>query len=170
MYNYFFITLFIVVFLYLVKSKQRESLVSNIVDETEPNELEKQNLQLNKIDNEKNSKMFNKGVYLTNNKINYDFVDSKIDTLIRQYNNIEYNYKNFAFKLGEVITGTNPNIKPTIVIGGSFPNNVKLSFYFPPPLPGIPGDIGPDGEKGPKGEKGIRGKKGNTGPFGSCPK
>ena len=57
-----------------------------------------------------------------------------------------------------------------IVIGGSFPNNVKLSFYFPPPLPGIPGDIGPDGEKGPKGEKGIRGKKGNTGPFGSCPK
>jgi len=170
MYIYFFITLFIIISIYLVKSKQVESLVSSVVDVTDPNALEKKDLALNKENNQKNNEIFNKRVYLTDNKINYNFLDNQIDLLIRQYNNIEYNYKNFTLNTASVVTSTNPNSKPNIIIGGSFPSNIQLSFEFPPPLPGITGAEGEEGDKGPPGKKGETGKQGMPGPFGSCPK
>ena len=170
MYTYFFISLFIIIGLYLVKSKTIESLVSQPVTITDPDQDEIDSVLLAKENNEKTTDIYSKGTYLTPNKINYDLIDSKIDILIRQYQRLNYNYKNFKFQLGKVVTLTNPNSNVTMNIGGSFPNNIQLSLYFPPPLPGIPGKKGEQGEIGGVGQSGPEGKQGKEGPFGSCPK
>ena len=170
MYTYFFISLIIIMVLYLVKSKTIESLVSEPVTITDPDKDEKDSLLLGKENNEKTTDIYGKSTYLTANKINYNLLDSKIDMLKQQYNALNYNYNNFQFQLGQIVTGTNPNDDINMNIGGSFPGNVKLSFYFPPPLPGIPGEKGEQGEIGGMGQTGPEGKQGKNGPFGSCPK
>lgn len=170
MYSYFFISLFIILGLYLVKSKTIESLVSQPVTITDPDQDEIDSVLLAKENNEKTTDIYSKSTYLTPNKINYDLIDSKIDILIRQYQTLNYNYKNFQFQLGKVVTGTNPNSNVRMNIGGSFPNNIQLSLYFPPPLPGTPGKKGEQGEIGGVGQSGSEGKQGKEGPFGSCPK
>lgn len=168
MYSYFIIVLLIIIVLYLVKSKVIETLVPEPVI---PNPSDNDNnITLQNENNARTTEIYGKQTYLTENKINYDLLDSKIDTLMRQYNALNYNYQNFQFQLGKVITGTNPNSKATMTIGGSFPNNVQLSFYFPPPLPGVPGQKGEPGDSGETGKKGLQGKQGQVGPFGTCPK
>jgi len=168
MYSYFIIVLLIIIVLYLVKSRVIETLVSEPVIPSPSNN--DNNTTLQNENNARTTEIYGKQTYLTENKINYDLLDSKIDTLIRQYNALNYNYQNFQFQLGKVITGTNPNSNVTMTIGGSFPNNVQLSFYFPPPLPGVPGQKGEPGDSGETGKKGIQGKQGQVGPFGTCPK
>lgn len=171
MYTYFIISLFAIIVLYLVKSKLVEPLVSEPVTITEsPSESEQNELDVQIENNKKTTDIYEKGNYLTENKINYDLVDSKIDTLLRQYKSIQYNYNNFQFQLHEAVTGTNPNSDITMNIGGRFPDSIQLSLYFPPPLPGITGQQGEPGNTGEVGKKGPQGKQGKEGPFGTCPK
>lgn len=168
MYRYFIIVLLIIILLYLVKSNVIETLVSEPVIPSPSDNVN--NVTLQNENNDKTTEIYGKGTYLTDNKINYDLLDSKIDSLIRQYNALNFNYKNFQFQLGKVVTGTNPNSNIVMNIGGSFPNNILLSFYFPPPLPGVPGEKGETGNTGETGQKGKPGKQGEVGPFGTCQK
>lgn len=168
MYPYFIISLLIIIVLYLVKSNVIETLVPEPVipspsDDDNDTTLQKEN-------NERTTKIYGEQEYITDNKINYSLLDSKIDTLIRQYKELSFNYNNFQFQLHKVITGTNPNSNITMNIGGSFPDDIQLSFNFPPPLPGVPGEKGETGIIGEIGQKGKPGKQGNDGPFGTCPK
>ena len=164
MYKYFFISILVILFLYLVKLKQIETFVSQPVTVTGGPGEENTSISPNA-----DSIFYKNGVYLTNNKINYEYIDNKVDLLTRQYNNIDYLYKNFMIKIKNVVTGTNPNENPNMIIGGSYPNNIELSFSFPPPKPGIPGEIGEKGDQGSQGNTGIQGIRGPNGPFGTCP-
>jgi hypothetical protein len=169
MYKYFILSIFIILSLYLVKAKQIESLVPQPITVTDTSTESEQNIT-SSTSYLQTAQAFDAAVYLTDNKINYDYIDNKIDLLTRQYNLIDYNYNNFEFQVGNVLTGTNPNDVPSIVIGGSFPNDIELNFNFPPPKPGAPGDKGETGDQGPQGQTGPMGAQGNRGPFGTCPK
>lgn len=169
MYPYFIISILIIIVLYLVKSNVIETLVPEPVIPN-PSDSDEDNLISQKENNDKTTEIYGEGTYLTDNKINYNLLDSKIDSLIRQYNDLNYNYTNFQFQLGKVVTGTNPNSNITMNIGGSFPDKIQLSFYFPPPLPGVPGEKGETGNIGETGKKGGTGKQGQDGPFGTCSK
>lgn len=168
MYPYFIISLLIIIVLYLVKSNVIETLVPEPVIPS-PSDDDNDNI-LQKENNATTTKIYGEREYITDNKINYSLLDSKIDTLIRQYKDLNFNYNNFQFQLHKVVTGTNPNSNITMNIGGSFPDDIQLSFNFPPPLPGVPGEKGETGNSGEIGKKGKPGKQGNDGPFGTCPK
>ena len=165
MYKYFFISILVILSLYLVKSNYIESFVPQVITVTTPSD----NSNSNTVTSPNSATyFFDKGVYLTNNKINYAYIDNTIDMLTRQYNDINYKYNNFLIKIKNVVTGTNPNTSPNMIIGGSFPNNIELNFSFPPPKPGIPGEKGENGDDGPEGNMGIQGVRGPNGPFGTC--
>ena len=53
--------------------------------------------------------------------------------------------------------------KPSCIIGGNYPTNIKLNFKLLPPKPG---NTGKTGEQGDQGTTGIQGNKGGRGPIG----
>ena len=166
---YFIIIIFLVILLLLKKS--------NIIENLEPNKITISGSPieiseiLNQGDDETSqniTKTFSEGVYVTNNDINYELLDDKINSLKRQIQLIEYNINNLKIDL-QVVTDTDSSIDPVIKVYGSFPTNIIFHMTLPS---AVPGKIGTQGEKGDKGEKGSigkQGKKGVQGPFGACP-
>ena len=102
-------------------------------------------------------------VFLTNNKIDYDRIDNTIDNLTRQYESLKYDIDNLTFSLGYIDTLPNIDASSNIMIGGSYPRNIKMNFQFPKPLPGGIGEPGPKGNKGEKGKNGPQGERGLQG-------
>ena len=166
---YFIIITFLVILLLLKKSNIIENLEPNMVTMSgTSNEI---STILNQGDNESNqniTKTFSEGVYLTNNDINYELLDDKINSLKRQIQLIEYNINNIKINL-QIETDTNSSIDPIIKIYGSFPTNIIFHMTLPSAVPGKNGIQGEKGDKGEKGQVGKQGKKGIQGPFGACP-
>ena len=166
---YFIIIIFLVILLLIKKSNIIENLEPNkVIISGSPIEISE---ILNQCDDETSqniTKTFSEGVYLTNNDINYELLDDKINSLKRQIQLIEYNINNLKIDL-QVVTDTDSSIDPVIKVYGSFPTNIIFHMTLPS---AVPGKIGTQGEKGDKGEKGTigkQGKKGVQGPFGACP-
>ena len=166
---YFIIIIFLVILLLLKKS--------NIIENLEPNNVTISGTSneistiLNQGDNESNqniAKTFSEGIYLTNNDINYELLDDKINSLKRQIQLIEYNINNLKIDL-QVVTDTDSSIDPVIKVYGSFPTNIIFHMTLPSAVPGKIGTQGEKGDKGEKGQIGKQGKKGVQGPFGACP-
>tara|TARA_E500000178_G_scaffold266763_1_gene264184 strand:+ start:4390 stop:4902 length:513 start_codon:yes stop_codon:yes gene_type:complete len=166
---YFIIITFLVILLLLKKSNIIENLEPNMVTMSgTSNEI---STILNQGDNESNqniTKTFSEGVYLTNNDINYELLDDKINSLKRQIQLIEYNIHNLKIDL-QIVTDTNSSIDPIVKVYGSFPSNIIFHITLPSAVPGKIGTQGEKGNKGEKGQIGKQGKKGVQGPFGACP-
>ena len=101
---YFIIIIFLVILLLLKKSNIIENLEPNKViisgSSSEISEI------LNQGDNESNqniAKTFSEGIYLTNNDINYELLDDKINSLKRQIQLIEYNINNLVHSIVEYV-------------------------------------------------------------------
>lgn len=105
----------------------------------------------------------NINIYITNNQIDYDALDKDIEHILRQEQLLDYNIKNMKFNIGYVDNNLFQHQEPTITVGGSYPNEIKFNFAFPPPRPGV---VGMRGDKGPKGPRGPKGPKGPRGPLG----
>jgi hypothetical protein len=166
---YFIIIIFLVILLLLKKS--------NIIENLEPNKVTMSGSPieiseiLNQGDNETNqniTKTFSEGVYVTNNDINYELLDNKINSLKRQIQLIEYNINNLKIDL-QIVTDADFSIDPVIKVYGSFPSNIIFHMTLPSAVPGKIGIQGEKGDKGEKGQVGKQGKKGIQGPFGACP-
>jgi hypothetical protein len=154
MLKYLSVFLMIIIIIYLARNRIIEPLGPIIIrDESSNIETEDKN------DTE---------VYITNNQINYDKLDSSIEEIIRQHQLLEYNINNFQFKQGYVDNNLYQNEDPIITIGGSYPRNIQLNFAFPPPLPGGAGPKGDKGDKGPKGQQGPKGNRGILGGNNYC--
>ena len=166
---YFIIIIFLVILLLLKKSNIIENLEPNKVTISgSPSEISE---ILNQGDNETSqniTKTFSEGVYVTNNDINYDLIDNKINSLKRQIQLIEYNINNLKIDL-QIETDRDSSIDPIIKIYGSFPTNIIFHMTLPSAVPGKIGIQGEKGDKGEKGQVGKQGKKGIQGPFGACP-
>ena len=106
-------------------------------------------------------------VYLTNNQLNYDYIDGVIQTLERSYNLMKYQFDNLRFAIGNVRTIYGLE-NPSLSIGGSFPSNIELHFEFPTPRPGPMGQRGEQGDKGEKGPEGLKGVRGARGGSSLC--
>ena len=100
--------------------------------------------------------------FLTDNKINYNLINSRILGIERQYRRIENYLANFNISIAEV-NYINPDQEPVINIGGSFPSDIKLYLYI---HPAGNGKVGPPGERGPQGPQGPQGEQGEQGPQG----
>lgn len=100
--------------------------------------------------------------FLTDNKINYNLINSRILGIERQYRRIENYLANFNISIAEV-NYINPDQEPVINIGGSFPSDIKLYLYIHPAGNGKVGPKGPDGEQGPQGPPGPQGPQGRRG-------
>ena len=166
---YFIIIIFLVILLLVKKSNIIENLEPNMV--TISGSPESISAILNDGSDESNqnvTKTFSEGVYLTNNNINYDLLDDKINSLKRQIQLIEYNINNLKINL-QIVTDTDSSIDPVIEIYGSFPTNIIFHMTLPSAVPGKIGIQGEKGDKGEKGQVGKQGEKGIQGPFGACP-
>jgi len=171
MLSYLIIIIVLLFLLFITKN-------NNIIENLEPVTVaisgspEAISLQLNKNNkevNEKITKTFSEGVYLTNNDINYNLLDETLDSLERQYQLMEYNINNLKINV-KVTTEQNSKYEPTITLYGSFPTNIYFNMNLPSPIPGKIGDQGEKGDTGEKGKMGNPGSKGQIGPFGACPK
>lgn len=100
--------------------------------------------------------------FLTDNKINYNLINSRILGIERQYRRIENYLANFNISIAEV-NYINPDQEPVINIGGSFPSDIKLYLYIHPAGNGRVGPKGPDGLQGPQGDPGGPGLQGPQG-------
>ena len=164
----------IIVLLFLLFITKNNNIIENLEPVTvaisgSPEEI---SLQLNKNSkevNEKITKTFSEGVYLTNNDINYNLLDETLDSLERQYQLMEYNINNLKINV-KVTTEQNSKYEPPITLYGSFPTNIVFNMNLPSPIPGKIGDQGEKGDTGEKGKMGNPGSKGQIGPFGACPK
>ena len=76
-------------------------------------------------------------IYITNNQIDYDALDKDIEHIMRQEQLLDYNIKNMKYNIGYVDNNLFQHKEPTITVGGSYPNNIKFNFAFPPPTPGV---------------------------------
>ena len=187
MIQYFIIIFLLFIFIYLIKNNCF-STIENIEDNVSTSNTEtwianettlsgtepEINTLLNKYDDSTNevTKAFEKGVYLTDNKINYDLLDHTFETLQRQYNAIKFNIDNIKISDVKISTQQDPKFIPdssNCICYGSFPNEIIFDLKLPSPLPGLTGEKGEKGEPGPKGPSGKQGPKGHTGPFGYCP-
>jgi hypothetical protein len=100
--------------------------------------------------------------FLTDNKINYNLINSRILGIERQYRRIENYLGDFNISIAEV-NYINKNEDPFINIGGSFPSDIKLYLYIHPAGNGTVGQNGPIGEQGPQGPQGTQGPQGPNG-------
>ena len=121
---YLIIIIFLVILLLLKKSNIIENLEPNMVTMSgSPSEISEILNQGNNESSQNVTKTFSEGVYLTNNDINYELLDDKINSLKRQIQLIEYNINNIKINL-QIETDTNSSIDPIIKIYGSFPTNI----------------------------------------------
>ena len=103
--------------------------------------------------------------FLTDNKIDYNFIKNEVSKMKRQYRRIENYLGDFNISIAE-INYINKNQEPVINIGGSFPSDIKLYLYIHPAGSGTVGPKGPIGEQGPQGPQGPRGPRGPIGQYG----
>lgn len=166
---YFIIIVVLFILLFIKNSTLIENLEPNVISLSgSPEDISTILNEGDKQENERISKTFSEGVYLTNNNINYNLLDSTIESLQRQYqytNNIINNLKINV----NATTDKKSTIDPEIKIYGSFPNNIMFDMMLPSAVPGKIGEKGDKGENGEKGKTGKQGSKGLPGPFGSCP-
>lgn len=101
--------------------------------------------------------------FYTANNINYELLDTKINFAERNNDMLNELYNNLQFTIGTVSTSGSSADKPSCIIGGNYPINVKLNFNLLPPKPG---NTGIKGEQGEKGTTGIQGNKGDRGSIG----
>ncbi len=147
---YFFIILIVIIFLiYLARNKIIEPL-SPLVDSPYAQSIDD-----------------NVDIYLTNNYLNYDKINTDIDSITQQYNELKENIELFKMKVGYV-RNLSQHTDSTIRIGGSFPAKIEINFEFPPPFPGGPGIKGDKGDNGDKGQIGPRGPIGFKGGNSYC--
>jgi len=166
---YFIIIILLVILLFIKKSNIIENLESNITTLSGSPESISTLLNEGDIENTKNiTKTFSEGVYLTNNNINYDLLDDKLDSLKRQYQFMEYNINNLKINV-QVETDSNSNVDPVIKVLGSYPTNIIFNMTLPSAVPGKIGIQGETGDNGANGKTGKQGKQGIQGPFGACP-
>jgi len=139
---YYLITIIIIIFvIYLARNKiiePLESLAEVISPQPQQDDVE---------------------VYLTSNYLNYDKINMDIDKITQQYNELKENIELFKMNVGFIET-ISQHSDSTLMVGGSFPNNIELNFEFPPPFPGT---IGITGDKGDDGNKGVQGPDGPIG-------
>ena len=92
--------------------------------------------------------------FYTVNNINYNLLDANIQSIERQFTELQYRLKNLKFTIGTVSTSGSSSDEPGITIGGNYPDNIQLNFKLSPPKPGITGEQGVPGEQGKKGKRG----------------
>jgi len=107
-------------------------------------------------------------IYITNNQIDYNALDKDIEHILRQEQLLDRNMKNMKFNIGYVDNNLFQHKEPTFTVGGSYPNDIKFNFAFPPPMPGVAGIRGDKGSKGPIGPKGQSGPRGSLGGNNYC--
>jgi hypothetical protein len=101
--------------------------------------------------------------FCTTNNINYNLLDVNIQSIQRQFTDMQYRLKNLKFTIGTVSTSGSSSDEPGIIIGGNYPDNIQLNFKLSPPKPGITGKQGVTGEQGDQGEQGKKGFRGLIG-------
>ncbi len=101
--------------------------------------------------------------FYTANNINYKLLDTKIKFAERNNDMLNALYDNLKFTIGSVSTSGSSADKPSCIIGGNYPTNIKLNFNLLPPKPGI---TGKKGDQGDQGTTGVKGKLGEQGPIG----
>ena len=101
--------------------------------------------------------------FYTANNINYKLLDTKIQFAERNNDMLNSLYENLNFTIGSVSTSGSSADKPSCIIGGNYPTNIKLNFKLLPPKPG---NTGKKGEQGDQGTTGVKGKTGEQGPIG----
>lgn len=160
MYTYLIIALFVIIASFcLTSGNVIEGLVAPGVS---PNAY--QPPEITAIPNTSNlSKELNTATeevnFFTENNINYKLLDTKIDFVERELNEIRSIYDKIKFSVNVKTIGSVPSIR----IGGNYPSNIVLNTTLTPPEQGNTGDKGGDGDKGETGKKGIRGEQGSIG-------
>jgi hypothetical protein len=101
--------------------------------------------------------------FYTTNNINYNLLDVNIQSIERQFTDMQYRLNNLKFAVGTVSTSGSSSDEPGITIGGNYPDNIQLNFKLSPPKPGIAGKQGIPGEQGISGEQGQKGVRGLIG-------
>jgi len=106
--------------------------------------------------------------YITNNRIDYTKLNKDINNIERQYQQLYSDISDMKFTIGYVENTLRQHEDASMNIGGSYPKDIQLNFYFPPPLPGNAGEKGEKGKKGRTGQKGTSGQRGVVGGNNYC--